>query len=116
MASWPTTLPTYPLRESLSVQKQDNRQVFQPEVGDMKVRRRYSSVLKDFNVSLKLTSTQRDALDTFYDTTLTDGVDTFTHTDPQKQVTGTFRFVSTLNWSPLGGGGWSVMFQMRRIA
>lgn len=115
MPDWPSSLPTYPLRDALTAQKQDNKQVFQPEVGDAKVRRRYTGVLKDFDVTFRLTATQRDTLDTFHDTTLSDGVSTFTATDPQKQVSGTFRFISTISWSPLGGGGWQANFRLRRI-
>jgi hypothetical protein len=114
--AWPGTLPTRPLRDGFGAQRQDNKQVFQPEVGDAIVRKRYTAGLRDFTASFDLSATQRAALDTLHDTTLGEGALPFTWTDPLTGDSATFRFLKPPKYASLGGGYWRADCQMRRIA
>ena len=115
-AAWPGTLPTGPDSDTFTAARQDNKISFQPEVGDAKVRRRFTGTLKDFSASFSpLTDTQRGTLDTFHDTTLVDGTLPFTWTDPESGDAGVFRFVSPPSWTSLGPL-WKVNCSIRRLS
>lgn len=116
MAAYPSSLPQSPLLAALTAQAQDNRLAFDPDVGDQKVRRRFTATLRDFTYSTILTQAQVSTLDTFYATTLNDGIDTFTWTDPMLEVSGTFRFLGPIQWTAATKNAWRATARMRRIS
>ena len=115
IAYWPVALPSKPLVAGLTAQRQDNKIGVQPEVGDAKVRRRFTGTMKDFAATFVLTAAARATLDDFHDATLQDGVLPFAWVDPQTSEAATFRFVSPPQWSKATAGAWRATCQLRRI-
>ncbi|OFX06352.1 MAG: hypothetical protein A3E78_11685 [Alphaproteobacteria bacterium RIFCSPHIGHO2_12_FULL_63_12] len=115
MPSWPATLPTAPLVDGFSARRQDNKIQFKPEVGDAKVRRRFTGVVKEFTAVFELDDDQRGYLNTFHDTTLEDGTQTFTWTDPESRDSATFRFIAPPQWAAISGLIWRATCQIQRI-
>ena len=92
MASWPGTLPQKPAAGSWSGGPQNNVIAFEPELGDDITRRRGSAVGYEYSGRFSaLTLTQLNTFKTFYETTLSDGNDTFTWTDPVYGDSATWR-------------------------
>lgn len=111
-----------PSPDGFTAARQSNKIEFSTERGDSKVRRAYTGAIKDFDASFTLTSPQADILDEFHDTTLVDGVEPFTWTDPRTLESGTFRFLEPPQFSPLGGNpdssngiAWKAACKIRRV-
>lgn len=90
--TWPGTVPEEELAGTFTEEIEDNRATFGPEVGPPKLRRRSSVPTAVLSWEQHLTAAQFAALRTFYETTLQDGVLTFTRTHPRTGASGTFRF------------------------
>lgn len=91
---WPITLPQSPLIASLSMQDQDSRLIFKPDVGPPLRRARYSATSRVFGFQMVLTQQQLAILDRFYNTTLGMGVLDFDWIDPSTNKVVTFSFNS----------------------
>lgn len=116
MPTWPATLPA-PSASGFKFGKQDNRIQSNNEIGDVKTRRRYTGVLKDFDWPLVLTESQKDALIAFFDDDLADGVLDFTVDDPESgDPSVQCRILNTVEPEFLGPGSWRVNLRIRRLA
>lgn len=92
--AWPVSLPQAPLSGTLVEQRQDNvlRGPAAPGAEPAR-RRRFSASAKTVSFSMHLTATQLAALETFYNTTLGDGVLSFTFEDPSTGASKEFSFM-----------------------
>jgi hypothetical protein len=113
---WPVTLPAAPALSGNKTKKQDNRIQSENEIGDKKVRRRYTGVMKDFDWPMTLTTAQKDIAKTFIETTLVDATLTFTVTDPESlETTVTCRILEIPEWEKVGPNAWHATMSVRRI-
>lgn len=116
--TWP--LPYQILQSGFNQQATDNRIRSKVEAGVDKLRKRYTTPIKNINASMHLTYAQYDTLETFFNTTLQGGVLTFNYPDPTHQgdVTPTmyeYRFLSTPTYSAAGGTHYVVTMNWERI-
>lgn len=93
MATFPTTLPK-PLMDTFEVSSTDPWVDDPSEVGSARRRKRFTRALKSFGFILRMSDAQKDTLKSFYETTLDDGVDSFTWTNPEDSTAYTVRFQS----------------------
>lgn len=105
MASWPGTLPQDLLLEGLGKQREPGTIRSQMETGPAKVRRRTTAPVVRLSGQLVLTGTQVGTLETFHNSTLGEGADSFTWTDPEDDGTVTLRFVQPPAYSAVAGHG-----------
>lgn len=93
MAAWPTATVG-----ELAVRSVETESVVlrtKMDGGPAKLRRRFSNSVTKVPVGrMVLTKTALDALETFYITTTSGGVDIFTHTHPISGTTVNYRFVT----------------------
>ena len=92
---WPATLPQCPVLNGFSEQRQRNVVAFTPDVGPPKMRRRSTASSTLTSVAYRMTKTQLDAFNTFYETTLADGSLPFDWRHPVTGVTYTWVFKSS---------------------
>jgi hypothetical protein len=111
---WPSTLPCR-FVVGVTAAPQDNAIRFQPDVGDQKVRRRYTGSLVDLSGSLTLSGNQGATFDAFYRDDLADGSLPFRMMDPLTYGTRTFRFAEPPQWTEVRPGVWSISCKIRRI-
>lgn len=104
MASWPATLPTYPLIEGGQETYGNNIIRTQTDVGPAKIRRRMTNAPSRFVMNFILSSTQMGYFDTFYHTTVSDGSVSFTMNNPRTGTCSTLRFFDVPVAVPLGNG------------
>lgn len=118
MPAWPGTLPPSPLADGWSQQMADNRYRFDPRQGRTMMRRKQSTRLDTQNVTFKLTAAQKVLFETFYHTTIADGVLSFTFVDPPSGVTYSFQFVGDPPefTTPDGGNNYMVRAKIMRIS
>lgn len=81
MPTWPATLPQK-LPHRLQERGVDGRESFQPDAGPPIAVRRFTATPRTIAFDLVLTTTQKDALETFYRTTLKEGALEFDWTNP----------------------------------
>jgi len=93
MATWPTSLPDYPLIDGYAEKPQDQTIRTQMEAGPDKVRRRFTAGVREFSVKWTLTTAQVSTLDTFFHSTLDGGALQFDMTHPRTGASTSFRFV-----------------------
>lgn len=110
MASWPNTLPACP-EWQYSENYQDGRIRSDMDAGPAKLRRRFTVVVQNFSLQIKLTSAQVDTIISFYDNTLEMGTATFKWFHPRTQDPASCRFVSRPAISGMDGL-YSVSFEM----
>lgn len=101
MANYPSTLPEWRLPLTEKADKGFIRT--QMDAGPEKVRRRYSAVSVKFTTSMIVDGTQKATLDTFFHTTLEEGADAFSRTDPDEGTTQSFRFLDTPSYRLITG-------------
>lgn len=77
MASWPGSLPTQFLMESLSFRRQPQAIAWPTDVGPSITRRRNTAYSEFFTGVMHLTQAQYAALESFYDNTLAGGTLSF---------------------------------------
>lgn len=100
---WPPSLPQEQFL-GLTEQEQDARLRTQMDAGPAIMRRRFTATVRDFTIPILLNGTQRQTLDTFYITTLLEGVLAFEWVDPVDDTTVSFRFVEPIRFTPIAGG------------
>lgn len=117
MPAWPGTLPPSPLTDGWSQQLADNRYKFEPRQGRPMMRRKQTTRLDTQNVTFKLTAAQKVIFETFYETTLADGVLSFTFTDPPSGNTYSFQFIQDPEYTtPDGGANYMMRTKIMRIS
>lgn len=105
MAVWSTSLPQLQLMDGLSYAPSDQAIRTTMDTGPTKARRRFSVSVAEVQVPIILTGTQLAAFDTYYQTTLSGGTDTFTWTDPSTGSTATYRFLDRPAFVPIRPAG-----------
>lgn len=113
MAAWPATLPQLPTLDGFQEQKVDITLRSPMDAGPPKVRPLYTAAPTDFTISLVLETTQRATLETFYETTLGFGTDSFDWVHPVTQSAATMQFTNRPGYTALGGGYWRTVLQVR---
>lgn len=91
MPVWPVSLPQKQFI-GLSEQREDARVRTEMDAGPAKMRRRFTAASRLFSIPIALDGQQRQDFDTFYITTLQEGVLSFDWEDPVNDATVTFRF------------------------
>ena len=109
--TWPATLPS-PSPDGYGERPGAGPLRTEMEVGPPKVRRRTTTVVRQFDINLELTKAQIATLDTFYVTTLAGGVTEFDWTNPRTEAAATCRFVTVPVYTTTGGDGWQARFRM----
>lgn len=102
MASWPSTLPDFVLRQGYSEKLPNVLIRSQTDTGPAKVRRRHTTGVREFNIVLSLTPDEADDFDEFFITTLKHGSLTFTWVNPRTQVSSELRFKEAPSLTPDG--------------
>lgn len=91
MASWPGTLPQTILATATRT-RQSGRVRSSMDSGPAKQRQRLTAVTKNYDAQIILTGAQLTTFNTFYETTIGNGTDSFTWTDPFTGSSETLRF------------------------
>lgn len=99
MASWP--LPKRP-RLDLTISVQDARLRSAVDHGPPKMRRRFTAAIRTWSFTILVTGTEKDALEYFYTTTLSEGVTAFDWTD-ESGAAESFRFARPPTFSVVTG-------------
>ena len=92
MADWPPELPDLQLL-GLTEERQDGRLRSQMDTGQPKVRRRFTAVVRRFQIPTLLTGEQKIVFDDFYATILLEGSLPFTWEDPVTDAVRNFQFI-----------------------
>lgn len=96
MAVWPGTLPQRLLQNpGLTESPPDTRLETEMDAGPAKVRNRFTAAPRPIRGAIGLTLAQRATLETFFITTLHNGVDRFDWIHPTTGSAATFRFKRT---------------------
>jgi hypothetical protein len=101
MPSWPTLPP--PAINSFSEQSPDNTIRSSMDKGPDQVRRRTSANVRLISFSLKLTATQTETLDTFYQTSTAGGSLAFDYNHPRTGAAVQARFTQPPTYSDIEG-------------
>ena len=103
MSSWPASLPQVPLLRGFA-ESQDSAVVrTETEGGPAKTRRRFTATVKRHSVPLVMSRTQKNTLQTFFDSTLGFGAEAFDWVDFDDLTTVvSYRFVDPPAFQPLG--------------
>jgi hypothetical protein len=112
MAAWPAGLPQASLLEGALETVQDATVRTEMDVGPAKRRRRYTAVVRRFSVPLILTLDQVATLETFYDSTLSGGVDAFDWLHPRTGASVSLAFVSRYQLQPIGAGYYRALLEL----
>ncbi len=115
MAVWPASLPQTPLLRGFSQGLEDNLLRTEMDAGKDKVRRRFTAGIKPVRASTILTTTQKDTLITFYETTINDGADEWDWTDHLNGGTVQYRFLSPPDIRRLSGTKWEAAMQLEIV-
>ena len=119
MTAWPASLPQKPATGGWNGGPQDNRVSFQPEVGPNIDRRRGTARAHIYDARYAaLTVTQLNTFVAFFETDLSDGIDTFTWTDPVYADAGVWRFMPSsppYTISEIGGDLYDLTFKVMRV-
>ncbi len=111
--AYPATLP-----QKAFLQAKDERQAgvlrSQMDTGAPKTRKQFTAAIRRLEVLMILNGTQRDTFDTFFITTINDGADNFTISDPLNDNTITVRFTRPPVWTLVNGSGPAVADRLWR--
>lgn len=94
---WPATLPQSQFL-GLTYQAVDGRVRTAMDAGPAKMRRRFTGVPKNVDVPILLTGTQLATFNTFFHTTLAEGVLSFNWDSPIDDSSVKFRFRAPVAW------------------
>lgn len=117
MANWPADLPQSPISDGYSSTPQDNTIRSSKEAGPQKVRPRFTAVSDTVNMRVVLSTVQTEVLQQFYDEECKFGALPFDWRDFRKPFKPPciYQFRAPPEYSPLGGGWWSVSLQLNRL-
>tara|TARA_Y100000114_G_C11702584_1_gene299185 strand:+ start:78 stop:443 length:366 start_codon:yes stop_codon:yes gene_type:complete len=91
MTSWPASLPQTVLASATRT-RQAGKIRSGMDTGAPKQRQRFTATVKNYDVEIIVTGAQLATFDTFYKTTINNGTDSFTWTDPFTGASATLRF------------------------
>jgi phage-related protein len=112
---WPSSLPA-PLQGTLKGGHQDVFVDDNSAVGSPRRRARFTRGLKAFQFTLRLTEAERVVLqDTFYETTLNNGVRSFNWTNPLTSATYEVRFAGMPEETHLAADFYNVAVTLEQI-
>jgi len=94
MAAWPVSLPQSPLVNGYSEQMPKMGLRSSMDAGPAKQRRRFTAAVIPIGVRMALTNAQVETLVTFWDTTTSGGVLSFTWLHPRTGSAVTMRFIA----------------------
>lgn len=114
MAVWPSTLPK-PNPDGYQEVMPSNTIRSEMDVGPAKVRKRATSATTKYRLNFEMDNTDVNTLETFFTTTINDGVDTFTMDDPRNGTSETFRIVSPPETVALTGVWFRVSVNMEKL-
>lgn len=100
MPAWPGSLPQNPLKQGYQRSGKAGLIRSGMEVGPSKVRLRTTAAAQQMQVTFRLTSAQRTAFVTFFEVTLSGGVERFDFPDPETGGTIVCRFAGGSNEAP----------------
>lgn len=83
MPAWPGSLPQVPLLGTYSEAPKTNLVVSSMDYGPSKRRRRTTASIKEAKFMMRMTSSQFDTFETFFEDTLGDGAESFDWTHPR---------------------------------
>ena len=104
MAAWPSDLPQSPLANGYSESTPDTRLRTKMDVGADKMRRRYTGGIRRYRYTMFFTKDQVAIFETFLQTTLNGGIESFTWKNHRTDAAATLRFIEIPSYVPLGGG------------
>ncbi len=113
MAAWPATLPQELRLEGMQEQTVDVLLRSPMDAGPPKVRPLYRSAPVDIAGDMVMTTAQVATLETFFETTLNWGADSFDWTHPRTRAAATFMFAARPGYAAVGAGYWRVSLQLR---
>ena len=113
--TWPPSLPQYPNQDSFTEEQMDNSIRTQFDGGAMKLRRRYTAVPIKFTMSFTLTASQKAALETFFNSTLSGGVLPWDWVKPSDQAAATFVFRSPIKYSAVGPATFMATIEVQTV-
>lgn len=114
MLSYPASLPK-PLSNSYQAGGVDPWVEDRPEVGSARRRKRFTRSLKTFAFTLRLTTEQLATLKTFYETTLDDGVHSFSWTDPADSTVYIVRFNERFGLRNISPNAWEASIALTEV-
>ena len=117
MATWPgsSVLPQVMEYNSYTETMPNNVLRTKMGVGPPKLRRRATAAIRPLSGTMVLTSTQVVALDTFYTSTLNDGVTSFDWTRPRATATASFRFREPPTYVAIADNLWRVKLSLEEL-
>lgn len=114
MTAWPASLPQETLRAGYLEDPVDTAIRSPMGYGPDKVRRRTTTAITMFTLTLRMTTAQVATLDAFYyDTIKVSGVVDWIH--HRTRASARYRFLSPPQYSPYGGGFWAVVLNLELI-
>lgn len=113
-AVWPASLPGI-LDGTLNVTASRTWVDDHAEVGAVRRRARFTRALERFSFLLRVSSAELSVLDTFFQTTLSNGVASFSWTHPQTGGSITVRFEDVPTKDDVTGGIWDVAIVLVEI-
>lgn len=105
MPTWPTSLPQHVLEQGYTERMQDNRIESAMDSGPAKARRRFTTQLRSFSVTVQMTPEQADIFEVFYETTLLSGSVSFDWVHPRTRTSVTLRFKKPAPVITVAGAG-----------
>jgi hypothetical protein len=99
---WPSELPTSPLVNGYNRSLTDTRLRTSNQSGAEKVRNRYTAAVENIMEPYVLTVEQKEALETFYKSTLKNGALRFVKKEPESGNDREYRFVNPLSFVKAG--------------
>ena len=103
MSNWPASLPQqYFLGTDIG--DDESRLISAMDAGPALIRNRFTAITKTVNSPIGLTGTQKATFDTFYRTTLNNGTDSFTWTNPVDDSSVSIRFKAPPKWQAVRPG------------
>lgn len=116
MTAWPSTLPSDPLLDGYSQQQMDNSIRSKMDYGPDKLRRRTTGVIRNVHMKFRLTKTQLQALDEFYNVTLavTGIIDWVDHRHPDRPA-AQYRFLEPPSVAPIAPDLWEASLALEML-
>lgn len=115
METWPATINEKVLQDGFSQTQRPNTIRTTIDAGIDKLRRRYTTPIRNVRVAMYLTFAQYSTLETFYNTTLQGGVLSFEFPDPATDVDHEYRFLSPPTYVAAGGLHYQVSMEWERL-
>lgn len=110
--TWPASLPQYVLEQGYGENLEDQSMETQMDSGPAKIRRRFTTSTRRFQVVVQMTPEEADIFETFYLNTVSGGSVPFDWVHPRTRVAKTFRFRKPAPSIQVAGGGAIVRITM----